>query len=218
MKKTRKRLLMAGLVFVGLTLAVLWLVGVRIGHVRFLILQFSSPPTLSTEETAELHTWLREDAVHLKTVAAGSGFDDMQPLKAMIGDIRVVALGEAAHLNRDFYRVKHRMVEFLVDEMDLTVFAIEATFAGALELNDYIVDGNGTPESALAALVYSAWRAEAVLTQAGCPGPASLYTPFGWADLPLPPPDWVVKNRWTRTTNGKVHSECIDRPAQAGAL
>ena len=163
MKRTTKRLLIAGLVFVGLTLAVLWLVGVRIGHVRFLILQFSSPPELSTEEIAELHAWLNEDAVHLKTVAAGSGFDDMQPLKAMIGDSRIVALGEAAHGNRDFHRVKHRMFEFLVNEMDFTVFAIEATFAGALELNDYIVNGNGTPESALAALLYRAWRSEAML-------------------------------------------------------
>lgn len=65
----------------------------------------------------------------------------MQPLKGMIGDARIVALGEAAHMNRDFYRVKHRMVEFLVNEMDFTVFAIEATFAGALELNDYILTG-----------------------------------------------------------------------------
>jgi len=32
-----------------------------------------------------------------------------------------------------------------------------------------------------------------------CPGPASLYAPFGWADLPIPPPERVVKNRWTRT-------------------
>ena len=101
MKRTTKRLLMAGLVFAGLTLAVLWLVGVRIGHVRFLIILFSTPPTLSTEETAELHAWLREDAVHLRTVAPGSGSDDMQPLKAMIGDSRIVALGESAHLNRD---------------------------------------------------------------------------------------------------------------------
>ena len=31
-----------------------------------------------------------------------------------------------------------------------------------------------------------------------CPGPASLYAPFGWADLPIPPPERVVKNRWTR--------------------
>jgi erythromycin esterase len=43
------------------------------------------------------------------------------------------------------------------------VVAIEATFAGALELNDYILTGNGTPEEALAALVYPAWRNEAVL-------------------------------------------------------
>ena len=163
MKSRRKRLLAAGVLLVGLTSAFLWLVGVRIGHIRFLVQLFSEPPTLSTEETAELHKWLREESVHLKTVAAGSGFDDMQPLKAMIGDARIVALGEAEHMNRDFYRVKHRMVEFLVNEMDFTVFAIEATFAGALELNDYILTGDGTPEEALATLVYPAWRTEEVL-------------------------------------------------------
>ena len=32
-----------------------------------------------------------------------------------------------------------------------------------------------------------------------CPGPANLYAPFGWADLPVPPPERVVKNRWTKT-------------------
>ncbi len=26
----------------------------------------------------------------------------------------------------------------------------------------------------------------------------SLYDPFGWTDAPMPPSDWVVKNRWTR--------------------
>jgi hypothetical protein len=31
--------------------------------------------------------------------------------------------------------------EFRANEMDFTVFAIEATFAGALELNDYILTG-----------------------------------------------------------------------------
>jgi hypothetical protein len=32
-----------------------------------------------------------------------------------------------------------------------------------------------------------------------CPGPANSYAPFGWADLPITPPDWVAENRWTRT-------------------
>ncbi len=163
MKTRTQKLLITTILLVSLIAMLLWLFGFRIEHARFLISYLSSPPELSEKETAELHKWLREKSVHLKTVAAGSGFDDMQPLKTMIGDARIVALGEADHLNRDFYRVKHRMVEFLVNEMDFTVFAIEATFAGALELNDYILTGDGTPEKALAALVYPAWRTEAVL-------------------------------------------------------
>lgn len=163
MKSRRKRLLAAGVLLVGLAPALLSLVGLRIGHIRFLVRLLSEPPTLSTEETAELHAWLRNNAVHLQTVAAGSGFDDMQPLKAMIGDARIVGLGEATHMNRDFSRVKHRMIEFLVCEMGFTVFAIEAPFADALEVNDYILNGNGTAEKALAALRYRAWRTESIL-------------------------------------------------------
>ena len=34
---------------------------------------------------------------------------------------------------------------------------------------------------------------------AWCPGPANSYTPFGWADLPIPLPDWAAENRWSRT-------------------
>lgn len=47
--------------------------------------------------------------------------------------------------------------------MDFTVFAIEATFTGALELNDYILTGNDDPQRALWALVYPAWNTEEVL-------------------------------------------------------
>jgi len=158
-----RRLLITGFLLVGLISVLLWLLGLRIEHVRFLILSLSEPPKLSTEEAAELHTWLKENAVHLNSVEAGSGFDDMQPLKAIIGDARIVALGEAAHCNGSFSRAKHRMVEFLVTEMDFTVFAIEATFPGALELNDYILTGEGDPERALGALVYAAWNTEEIL-------------------------------------------------------
>ena len=148
---------------VSITLGTFWLLGVRIEHVRAFIPYFSGSPELSAEETAELHTWLKENAVHLNTIEAGSPFDDMQPLKALIGDARIVALGEASHCNGSFSRAKHRMVEFLVNEMDFTVFAIEAPFPGALELNDYILTGEGDPERALGALVYAAWNTEEIL-------------------------------------------------------
>jgi erythromycin esterase len=164
--KTR-RLLITGLIFIGLIFILIrlciWHYGLGTKHITGLVSLFSGPPELSAEEKTELHTWLKENAVHLNTIEAGSGFEDMQPLKAMIGDARIVALGEASHCNGSFSRAKYRIVEFLVNEMDFTVFAIEAPFPGALELNDYILTGEGDPERALGALVYAAWNTEEIL-------------------------------------------------------
>ncbi|UCG55708.1 MAG: erythromycin esterase family protein [Phycisphaerales bacterium] len=159
----KKRLLITGVLLVGITLAVFWFLGVRIEHIRSFVPYLFGSPALSAEETAELHSWLKENAVHLNSNEAGSGFDDMQPLKAVVGEARIVSLGEAAHHNRTFSQAKHRMVEFLVDEMGFTVFAIEATFSGALELNDYVLGGDGDPRRAVGALAYPAWIIESIL-------------------------------------------------------
>jgi hypothetical protein len=43
------------------------------------------------------------------------------------------------------------------------------------------------------------------LSRLCCPRPASLYAPFGWADVLIQPPDWGVKSRWTRTRIGKAY-------------
>ncbi len=107
-----------------------------------------------------MRAWMQDNAIILKTLEPGSGFDDMQPLKTLIGDAGLVVLGEQRHVVRDFHRANHRMIEFLVSEMGFTVFAIEASFPGAHAINDYIIDGKGTAESALASLAYPAWTTE----------------------------------------------------------
>jgi hypothetical protein len=45
--------------------------------------------------------WLRTHAMPLATVEAGHGFVDLQPLKKVIGNARMVALGEATHGSRE---------------------------------------------------------------------------------------------------------------------
>src|SRR4051794_4032483 len=74
----------------------------------------------------EVTSWIRANAVPLKTVEARHGFDDMQPLRRIIGDARIVSLGEATHGSREFFQLKHRMLEFLATEMGFTIFSIEA--------------------------------------------------------------------------------------------
>ncbi len=107
--------------------------------------------------------WLASHAIRLRAVEAGNGFDDMQPLKQLVGAARVVALGEATHGTREFFQLKHRMLEFLVTEMGFTVFGIEATMPEAFAINDYLLTGNGDPARALAGLYYWAWNTEEVL-------------------------------------------------------
>jgi hypothetical protein len=62
----------------------------------------------------------------LTTVEAGHGFDDMMPIARIVGDARVVALGETTHGTREFFQLKHRMIEFLTTQIGFTIFTIEA--------------------------------------------------------------------------------------------
>lgn len=60
--------------------------------------------------------WLRKQAIPLTTAEPGSGFDDLRPLKRMIGKARVVALGEPTHGSREVFQMKHRLLEYLASE------------------------------------------------------------------------------------------------------
>ena len=98
-----------------------------------------------TAKPATQVEWIRTNAIPLKTVEAGQGFDDMMPLKRVIGDARIVGLGEATHGTREFFQLKHRMVEFLATQMGFSIFTIEANMPEAYKLNDYVLHGTGDP-------------------------------------------------------------------------
>src|SRR5689334_5198890 len=107
--------------------------------------------------------WIRTNAVPLRTVEAGHGFADMQPLKKMIGNARIVSLGEATHGTREFFQLKHRMLEFLASEMGFTIFSIEANMPEAYRLNDYVLNGNGDPAKLIRGMYFWTWDTQEVL-------------------------------------------------------
>ena len=90
--------------------------------------------------------WARENAIPITTTEPGKGFDDLQPLKQIVGEARVVGLGESIHRAHEFYRVRHRLLEFLVVEMGFTAFAMETGFAEAVKINDYVLGRIEEPE------------------------------------------------------------------------
>src|SRR5258708_3787765 len=121
----------------------------------------ASAATLQDESVA---TWVRTHAIPLTTVEANNGFNDLQPLKPLIGDARIVSLGEATHGSREIFQLKHRMIEFLASEMGFTIFAIEANMPEAYRVNDYVLNGTGDPAQLLRGMYFWTWDTEEVLT------------------------------------------------------
>ena len=107
--------------------------------------------------------WFRKQAIRLNTPEARHGFADMKPLKKVIGGARIVSLGEATHGTREFFQLKHRMLEFLATEMGFTIFSIEASMPEAYRLNDFVLTGKGDPAQLLKGMYFWTWNTEEVL-------------------------------------------------------
>jgi len=111
---------------------------------------------------AEAVAWMRAHAIPLRSVEAGTGTNDLRALETVLKDVRILGLGEAVHGSREFFQVKHRLLEFLVTRMGFNAFAMEAAYSDAQPANDYVLHGKGERDSVLTALGYVAWDTEEI--------------------------------------------------------
>lgn len=130
--------------------------------IMFLLSMFTNVGTKEVIANLDLSTKLKERLIPIKTTIAENGFDDLQPLKEILRDKKVIGLGEATLGAKEFYEMKHRIVEFLVKEMDYRLFAIDAEFADVKIINDYIQNGNGSINDAIWALRQFNWSSAKV--------------------------------------------------------
>ena len=112
--------------------------------------------------TAE-RRWVRDHAIPIATTDPAAPLTDLRPLSAFIGDARIVALGEGTHGTAEFFRLKQRLVEYLVTEKGFTVFALESHMPETRRLNEYVLTGRGDVHAALAGLYFPYWNSREVL-------------------------------------------------------
>lgn len=79
------------------------------------------------------------------------GAEDYQPLLELVGDARLVLLGEATHGTHEFYRERARISRLLIERMGFTVVAVEADWPDAYRVNRW-VRGGGEDGSATESL------------------------------------------------------------------
>jgi erythromycin esterase len=112
---------------------------------------------------ADVVAWLKANALPLATVEPGNGFRDLEPLRAILGRARVVGLGEATHGTREFFQLKHRLIEFCVAELGFTIIAFESNYGKMLPVNDYVLYGKGNATDVVGAMSYPIYDTEEVV-------------------------------------------------------
>jgi erythromycin esterase len=135
--------------------------------------------------------WLRGHAVPLTLLDPEAPLDDLEPLRNIIGNARVVAIGEHSHFINEFALMRRRILRFLVERCEFTVLAFEYGFSEGFPLDAW-AQGKGTDDD------LSAHLAAAI--------PVGLDEPLRWI------------RRHNRTASQPVRFAGVDIPAAGGSL
>lgn len=120
-------------------------------------------PGVAAPSATEL-LWLGTRSVALTAAnTAGSTVPaDLAHFDRIVGDARIIGLGESTHGTSEFFTEKHRLVKHLVERRGVRVFALEANQRAVSALDRYVREGVGSAREALHAL-YAVWNTEEML-------------------------------------------------------
>lgn len=98
----------------------------------------------------DVSAWLRANAMPLATLdPACDDFSDLEGLKEVVGDARVVAIGESAHRVHESYQLRHRLLRFLVAEMGFGAYVLESGFPEGVRVGEWVLGGPGELDDVL---------------------------------------------------------------------
>jgi erythromycin esterase len=107
--------------------------------------------------------WVQAAAKPFATSDPLAKDDDLVVLDPMLGEATLVGLGEATHGSSEFFRMKHRLLRYLVEHKGFTAFGMEADLASCRALDAYVRLGEGDPRALVEAMAMWPWNTEEML-------------------------------------------------------
>ena len=115
------------------------------------------------EPTKDELNWLKQNIHPLKSFEPDTKDDDLKILSQLVGNAKIVALGETTHGSSEIFKMKHRIIKYLAVNEEFDIFSIEANMPESYDLNEYIIDGSGNPKDLLRGIYFWTWRTKEVL-------------------------------------------------------
>jgi len=115
------------------------------------------------EPTKKEITELNKIAVPIQSLDSDADPEDLVPLNKIIGDANLVALGENSHGSSAIYKLKLRLVKYMVEKKGFSIFALESPTVEADRINDYVLNDTGTLNDVIKNLTYPSWQTQEMI-------------------------------------------------------
>jgi erythromycin esterase len=101
---------------------------------------------------------LNEKTIPIRSLESNASLKDLSPLRDIVGSASIVALGENSHGSSPIYKLKLRMIKYLVENEGFSIFALEAPTVEADQINEYVFSGQGNLNDVIKKLIYPSWQ------------------------------------------------------------
>jgi erythromycin esterase len=140
------------------------------GQVRFddFTLSFDGEPVTDaatpgrSPSPAEI-AWLNQAAVPLLGVDPQKDTRDLDALSQWMGNARVVAVGEPTHGTGEVFRLRLRLLQYLVEKKGFNTLMLEDNLAEVGLMNRYVLTGSDTALRVLRRHLFPVWQNEEML-------------------------------------------------------
>jgi erythromycin esterase len=97
------------------------------------------PAQQATPDAEPFLRWARANATPIATATPGPDVRDLAGLKPIVGEARVVGVGESIHAIREFLGLRQRVAQYLIEELDFSAVALESGLPDSKMVYDYVL-------------------------------------------------------------------------------
>lgn len=98
----------------------------------------------------EFRDWARAHAHPLQRTGTGVSAPDLRPLRAIVGNARILALAEPMHIAQEVLAMRNRMIQYAVTALGVRAVALETGLANSRRLYDHVIGRTIEADSVLA--------------------------------------------------------------------
>lgn len=105
-----------------------------------------SEPTIVKGPAKTEIDWLDNNVIPIRITDSIENVEDLKLFHKYINQYRIVALGEVTHGSSEIYEFKKRVLQFLFNNCDFTILAMEMDMAEGRLINKYLLTSEGDLE------------------------------------------------------------------------